>query len=609
MIDHARLIDEKLADITVCDPAIGSGAFPVGMMHEIVRARSALTPYFNDVHDRTAYHFKRHAIQNCLYGVDIDPGAVEIAKLRLWLSLVVDEDDVKQIKPLPNLDYKIVCGNSLLGVEKNLFNADLFERLEKLKARHFDATDRPQKEKIKREIDELIHELTNGKEAFDFEIYFSEVTDKKRRGGFDVVIGNPPYVRQESIKELKPALKAAGYECFTGTADLLVYFYERGVKLLRGGGTIAIITSNKYYRAGYGEKLRGFLAREITLHRLIDFGDAPVFEAIAYASILVGVRTTPADNTSAIAYTWEKEMAFDRISQIISERGQQIRQSELKPDGWRLESPTVLRLLEKLRCAGKSLGEYVNGRFYWGIKTGDNEAFVVNRATRDRLICEHKSSADILKPFLRGRDAKRWCAEPHDLWLIFTRRGIDIKQYPAILEYLKPFKKQLLPGVPGGRKPGSYEWYEIQDNIAYWKEFEQTKLVVPAISDTVNVSLDSQGYFSNNKTSIFVCDNAAFVLAVVNSSVALWFARQVFATKQGGFLDFEPRYSSQWPIPAVSSELQKPIERLVERILAAKQRDAEADVSVLEREIDELVYALYGLTADEIEIVEESLHG
>ncbi len=138
---HARLIDEKLADITVCDPAVGSGAFPVGMMTEIVRARSALTPYFNDVHERTPYHFKRHAIQNCLYGVDIDPGAVEIAKLRLWLSLVVDEEDVKQIKPLPNLDYKVVTGNSLLGVEKTLFNQQLFERLEDLKPLYFDESD------------------------------------------------------------------------------------------------------------------------------------------------------------------------------------------------------------------------------------------------------------------------------------------------------------------------------------------------------------------------------------------------------------------------------------------------------------------------------------
>src|SRR5262249_43053679 len=132
---HARLIDEKLADIVICDPAVGSGAFPVGMMTEIVRSRSALTPYFNDFHDRTPYFFKRHAIQNCLYGVDIDPRAVEIAKLRLWLSLVVDEEDIKQIKPLPNLFYKMVTGNSLLRVEKSLFNERLFKRLEELKPR------------------------------------------------------------------------------------------------------------------------------------------------------------------------------------------------------------------------------------------------------------------------------------------------------------------------------------------------------------------------------------------------------------------------------------------------------------------------------------------
>ena len=161
-----------------------------------------------------------------------------------------------------------------------------------------------------------------------------------------------------------------------------------------------------------------------------------------------------------------------------------------------------------------------------------------------------------------------------------------------------------MPGVPGGRKPGSYEWYEIQDNIAYWKEFEFKKVIVPAISGSVNIAVDTKGYFSNNKTSIFVCADAAFVSGVLNSGVALWFARQVFATKQGGFLDFETRYSSQWPVPVMTPEKQKPVERLVERILSAKQRDADADVSALEWEIDELVYGLYGLTREEIKIVE-----
>ena len=152
---HARLIDEKLADITVCDPAVGSGAFPVGMMTEIVRARCALTPYFNDVHERTPYHFKRHAIQNCLYGVDIDAGAVEIAKLRLWLSLVVDEEDVKQIKPLPNLDYKVVVGNSLLGFP---FKSQGLQQIADLKRAFFDETDHDKKELLKAAIDKAIHE-------------------------------------------------------------------------------------------------------------------------------------------------------------------------------------------------------------------------------------------------------------------------------------------------------------------------------------------------------------------------------------------------------------------------------------------------------------------
>ena len=576
------------------------------MMTEIVRARMALTPYFNDVAERTAYHFKRHVIQSSLYGVDIDPGAVEIAKLRLWLSLVVDEDDVQQIKPLPNLDYKIVVGNSLLGFP---FKSQRVQKIETLKAGYFDETNHEKKVRLRREIDtELALAFASSKASlgyevtFDFQIHFSEVFRTNK--GFDVVIANPPYVRQEAIKELKPALKSGGYECFTGTADLLVYFYERAVKLLRAGGCVAFITSNKFYRAGYGEKLRGFLARELTLHRLIDFGDAPVFEAIAYASILVGVRAAPAPDASALAYTWEKElMTFERIAQIVPERGQQILQSELKPDGWGLESPAVFRLLEKLRRAGKPLTEYVKGRFYYGIKTGLNEAFVVDRATRDRLIREHKSSAEILKPFLRGRDVKRWRVEPQDLWLIFTRRGIDIKKYPAIYEHLLPLKKQLMPGGPGGRKPGSYEWYEIQDNIAYWQEFGTLKIVYPDIAPGCAFALDSDVLYPDC-TLFLIPEATKWLLAVLNSQVVGFFFPKICPQIRGDFMRFKSIYMEQIPIPAATPAQQKPVERLVERILAAKQRDAGADVSALEREIDALVHALYALTPEEIQLVE-----
>lgn len=196
IVKNARLIDEALTAITVCDPAVGSGAFLVGMLTEIVRARLSLTPHFNDVHERVAYFFKRDAIQRSLYGVDIDAGAVEIAKLRLWLSLVVDEDDVKQIKPLPNLDYKIVEGNSLIGIEEDLFNYSDYQELEDLKKNEFDETDHNKKIELKIKINKIIHELTDGKDVFDFKIYFSEVFNTKE--GFDVVIGNPPYLESRS---------------------------------------------------------------------------------------------------------------------------------------------------------------------------------------------------------------------------------------------------------------------------------------------------------------------------------------------------------------------------------------------------------------------------
>lgn len=228
--DNAKLIDDNLNIIRICDPAVGSGAFPVGMMNEIIRTKNALTPYLSlrgaeaTKQSRKPYYFKRHAIQNCLYGVDIDPGAVEIAKLRLWLSLIVDEEDIEQIKPLPNLDYKIVQGNSLLNVEKNLFNQQLFNRLEELKPLYFNETSASKKQEYKKQIDELISQITNGHKDFDFEVYFSEVFHEKK--GFDIVIGNPPYVKEDTNKNAFDGLRNT--ECYQGKMDLWYLFGCKG---------------------------------------------------------------------------------------------------------------------------------------------------------------------------------------------------------------------------------------------------------------------------------------------------------------------------------------------------------------------------------------------
>jgi hypothetical protein len=459
---NAPLLDEKLATIKVCDPAVGSGAFPVGMMSEIVKARQALAVYrqTSEVSETsevlTAYQFKRECIENSLYGVDIDSGAVEIAKLRLWLSLVVDEDDPQNIKPLPNLDYKIVQGNSLIGFPEN-WGSPIEKEIELLIHQHFNETNPKKKDELKKKIDEKIESrYKNSLQAFgyqvnfDFRTVFSEVF--QQNGGFDVVIANPPYVRQEEIKELKPTLQKQ-FECYTGTSDLFVYFYEKGVRLLRQNGILTIISSNKYFRSGYGEKLRAYLGSKTSIRQIIDFGDAPIFDAIAYPSILVTQKAAPNGNQFD-ALAWKLDEPLERFHEVLATQTFIMRQSDLTIGGWQLENRSVLNLLEKARRAGKPLGEYVGGRFYYGLKTGLNEAFVVDKDTHDRLIAQHSSSKEVLKPFLRGRDIKRWQVNYQDLWLLFipwhfplhldnTVKGVSqkaekefSKRYPAVYEHL-----------------------------------------------------------------------------------------------------------------------------------------------------------------------------
>lgn len=719
--DTRDALIKAIGQVKILDPACGSGAFPMGALHRLVDLLQKLDPNneswkrdrlnearryreilaeagaskeeidacdgriadieksFDTRFHALDYARKLFLIENCIYGADIQPIATQIAKLRFFISLVVDQKtdanaDNLGVRPLPNLETRIVAADALIPIPRpKLKQTGLFEdqgamaQVEKLKEQlqqvrhdHFNARDPKRKRACKERDQELRAELgallkASGLDAptaakiaawdpydqneyahfFDSEWMFGLPVGKVRvqgkaaatllgnlalvnevegqteltgeapgevDSGFDVVIGNPPYVRQESIKHLKDAFRQT-YECFTGTADLYVYFYEAGIKLLREGGTFSFITSNKWFRSGYGEKLRGWLTKNTRVLQLIDFGDAHIFTAIAYPTIVVVQRTSESVEGNIRAFTWEVGPPIDTFAEVVARKSFALPQKELRPGGWRLESGTNLRLLDRLRAAGKPLGEYVNGRFYRGVLTGFNEAFIVDRATRDRLIAEHHASKEILKPFLRGRDVKRWRVDSQNLWLIFTRRGIDIEKYPAILKYLKPLKARLTPGVSGGRKPGSYEWYEVQDNIAYWKEFDQPKIIIPAISATPNVCVDVDGYFANNKASIFVSDEARYLAAVVNSPVAFWFTQQVFATKQGGFFDFEPRYSSQWPIPTAVATQKLAIEQIVENLTWLNRHFADHSASLTtrdpmmlaywERLLNGLVYELY----------------
>ena len=574
------------------------------------------------------YPRKLFLIENCIYGVDIQPIALQIAKLRCFISLIVEQKvDNSQpnrgILPLPNLETKFVAANSLIRFndQMSLRSPAVQERekeLKEVRQKHFTARSKATKDKYRNRDQELrnaIGDLLKGTglemaladslatwnpynqntsaDFFDPEWMFG-IAD-----GFDIVIGNPPYVRQEQIKEFKPILQKQ-FDCYTGVADLFVYFFERGYQLLNTGGVLSYICSNKYFRSGYGEKLRDFLGKNTTIQQLIDFGDTDVFTAIAYPSIILFSKEKASKDAQLKALSWQQTEDLKDFPSVFDAQNFLMPQSALKADGWRLENTQVLDLLAKLRNAGKPLGEYVNGKFYRGILTGFNEAFVIDRATRDKLIAEHSSSAEVIKPLLRGRDVKRWRVDYQDLWLIFTRRGTDIKKYPAIEKYLGQYRNRLTAGVEGGRKAGSYQWYDIQDNVAYWQEFEQIQIVWGNLATSPQFAIASSGFYICAPANLIVSEHEKyFLLAILNSQITQYIVSQNAAVRQGGFLEFKPMYVSQIPIPTATKAEQKAIETLVQKCLEAKGQN----VGQWEQEIDEIVARLYGLSDEDMQII------
>lgn len=613
---HAGLLDEALANIKICDPAIGSGAFPVGMMQEIVRAREVLTVYVGDdtrsrvslrnavsdattayTTNRSAYAFKRHAIQESIYGVDIDPGAVDIAKLRLWLSLVVDEEDYRTIKPLPNLDYKIVCGNSLLRTEKTLFNNHLLHTLQERQADYFVETDPTQKHAQQTEIADLITQITGG--TFDFEIYFSKIFEQ--HGGFDVVIGNPPYVRQELFTAQKPQLKAAFPKVFAGTADLLVYFYAKGIELLRPHGTLALITSNKFMRAGYGEKLRTHLTSATTLHTVIDFGDLPVFDATAYPCIVLVQKQEPREGQTFQALNVNEMGVLAGLPQEIDAMAWALPQVVLSPKGWSLEHPEILALLNKLRKVGQPLGEYVKNRFYSGIKTGLNQAFVIDKCTKEELLGQNRELQQFIKPWLQGRDLKRWSVDWSGNYIIYIPWTFPIEQFPEIEQHFQKYKKALTkrPEVQEGRHP----WYSMSRYAAdYINEFANPKIVYPDIAKKPEFAYDTSGALGGN-TMYIIPTSEMHLLPILNSPLIDFFYNQISSTIRGDYLRFIAQYMSQLPIPThVDSHIKNLLEKKARELLDLKGKGSQ--VGKLEKQINQLVYQLYDLTNAEIGLVE-----
>ncbi|MBZ9673787.1 Eco57I restriction-modification methylase domain-containing protein [Mesorhizobium sp. ES1-3] len=681
--DERDTLIAAIEDLKVLDPACGSGAFPMGMLQALMEALRRLDPdnrkwkaalraplerRVADAHNyditrremeteeaeaalRTFdeefadkeladYVRKLHLIEKCLYGSDIQPIAILIAKLRFFISLAVEQKQHKGranlgIKPLPNLETKLVAANSLIPLERpeqgDLFAnpriGELERAIEDATQRHFSArtitTKRKYRDLIQHYRDELSailetehslpHEDARKAAAwnpFDQNAsapFFDPLWMFQLHGGFDIVIGNPPYVRHEKIKDQKPALekvygrkdrKGQQLGSYAGTADYLVYFVERGIRLLSPGGTFSYITSNKWYRAGYGENLRHWFTVNAKIETLIDFGDADVFDAIAYPTILVASRRLhpgpkPEDRFRALNWQDFGEGAqIEDFPALVESAGFDMPQSALEKDRWQIEPTAKRDLLARIRSAGVPLGDYVESRFYYGIKTGYNEAFVIDGAKRAELISADPASAEVIKPFLRGRDIKRWKVQPQDLWLIFTRHGIDIDDYPAVKQHLAQYRDALEPKPRDwksadwpGRKSGPYKWYEIQDNIAYWREFETTKIVYPDIYEHQSFAWDESGAYGAN-TCYFIPTTERWMTAVLNSSLIEWYYRQVSNAIRGGYLRAFSEVMQSVPIARVTEAQRTVVDALV-AVLSAEQRPA------VEQLLNGLVYELY----------------
>lgn len=736
--DYIRENDRKTArkeandiinSLKICDPAVGSGHFLVSALNEVIAIKNdlhllvdknyeRLSAYsFEVVNDElvvtddegelfeyvvtnketlrvqeTLFHEKQTIIENCLFGVDINPNSVKICRLRLWIELLknsyyisedrhakLDSASHATLQTLPNIDINIKCGNSLIS--RFDLDANIKEALKKSKwtidsyrlavDSYRNAKSKEEKHEMERLINDIksdfrseiskndpkltrlyklngellvlttqtglfemgkkektawnkkvekltkdtkkleteIEDIKNNKiyeNAFEWRFEFPEVlNDEGDFVGFDTVIGNPPYIRQEELKEFKPHFESK-FKTFTGTADLFVYFVELGINNLTKNGEFTFIIPNKWMRANYGKALRNFV-KEYRIQSIIDFGDLPVFEeATTYPCILSLAKSEIVETFSAVNIN---TLQFPTgLQNYLNENRLEIILDELSETGWSLSDSNVQKVIKKLKNKGVSLGEYVNGKIFYGIKTGFNEAFVINEETKNELIIADNKSEEVIKPFLGGRDLKRYKEPKSDKYLIFTRRGIEIEKYPAILNYLNQFKERLEPKPKDfsgakwkGRKSGTYKWYEIQDAVDYHEEFETPKIMLPDISLRCEALYDSNNYY---------CVNTAYVipkmtysdLGILNSKLILFFYSNLTQTIRGGYFRFIRQYLEK--IPIVNTDILTP---KVTEILALKKENPEADTSTLEAEIDQLVYELYELTPEEIEIVENSV--
>ncbi|EAJ6713543.1 class I SAM-dependent DNA methyltransferase [Campylobacter jejuni] len=525
----------------------------------------------------------------------------------------------KEIKQLTNgaNEYSKKYGDFLADEHhdekfKSFFSKNMFEFSfdEKVAIKEF--------ANLKKEYDNIFNLESN--HPFEWRFEFPEILDDDGNfKGFDLIIGNPPYIRQEELKELKPHL-AKNYKVYKGTSDIYTYFYELGFNVLKDrGGVLSYITSNKYTRAGYGEALREFLLKNVKVLEYTDLNGIKVFDsATVDTSILCFEKSKSKDNKFkylALSNEILKTCAYDiGLYKDFAE----FSQNSLSKESFTFSDENTSALKAKIERIGTPLKEWQGLNIYRGILTGYNEAFIITTEKRNEILANCKDEAEkertakLIRKMLRGRDIKRYSYEWAGLWVIgtFPSLKIDIEQYPALKQYLSQFLPRIeQSGEKGCRKKTSNKWFETQDNIAYYEEFEKEKIVYPETTQGAYFVYDNKGIFLEKTAFFIVCENLKYLLGLLSSNLITYYYKNFSQGCKLGTKGYQYNKHAleNLPIPKINSKNQNIVDELinlVDEILKAKEQDKNANTQELENKINSLVYKLYNLTEEEIKIIE-----
>jgi len=616
---------EWLLQLTILDPACGSGAFLNQALDFLIKEHSYLDELQAKYHGGFTFpDIENTVLENNIFGVDINEESVEIAKLSLWLRTAQPR------RKLNNLSNNIKCGNSLI--------------------------DDPE---------------VAGDLAFNWQEQFPTVFEK---GGFDVVIGNPPYVRQELISEFKPFFKKT-FKTYSSSADLYTYFIEMGVdRLISDKGVYSIIVGNKWMRARFATDLRKWM-KEKHILEMIDFGDLPVFENVSAYPVILTLKRNSSEDTNTFVGCEIKDLQFDDLKLLVQNTQFTVDRNLLVDEGWSLIDQDAAHLIANLKSKGQSISDFIGKEIYRGLLTGLNEAFIIDKETRDRFVSANQNNQNIIKPLLAGRDIKRYHFNFQEQYLILlpsgftnTHRGklsgeqFVSQAYPEVYEHLQQFEDKAIVRSDQGEF-----WWELRP-CDFYDAFEKPKIIYPNICIEPQFCLESDSYYTNQKCFI-IPDRGIEILGVLNSSLYFFLFKQILPKLRGGY--FEPSYTylkdfplleftEQHQLDAVKAQIQKhqefielkngfamllksefsldklnknlvdwprlevhdflkelkkakvklDLDQKTEWLTYFNKKKTEAnalqsEISHIDKQIDQMVYELYGLSEEEIKIVEE----